>query len=67
VVKGRRRTWAPGSASKTNQAGAYVKAAQGSDLGSLRPDPGGAGDRRQEQAGVAGGADRRQAWAAGPG
>ena len=60
AVKGRRRTWAPGSASKTSQAG--LKAAQGPHLGPPWSHSRGAGDRRQQQARVAGRADRCQAW-----
>jgi transposase len=60
VVKGRRRTWAPGWSSKTNQARA--KAAQRTHLGPPRPDAGGEGDRRTQQARVARRAHRRQAW-----
>lgn len=43
VVKGWRRTWAPGCASRTDQAG--LKAAQGPDRETARPGPGGDSDR----------------------
>ena len=44
VIKGRRRTWAPGSARKTSPAG--PEAAEGTHLGAPRPHAGGEGHRR---------------------
>ena len=64
LIKGRRRTWAPGSASKTSRPGR--KAAQGLHLGPARSHPGGEGDRRPEHAHLGGRADRRQTRAAPP-
>ena len=64
VTKGRRRTWVPGCASRMSSARG-PEAAEGPHLGPPGPHPGGAGDRRQQQARVAGRADRRQARLAG--
>jgi transposase len=46
VVKGQRRAWAPGSASRTIRPG--LKAAEGPHVGTARYHPGGDGDRRQQ-------------------
>ncbi len=51
-VKGRRRTWAPGESSRTSPA-TGLQAAEGTELGSPRAHPGGAGDRGQQPAAVA--------------
>src|SRR4051794_9279884 len=61
-IKGRRRTWVPGESSRTSPA-TGLEAAEGTDLGSARPDPGGAGDRGQRSAAVAGRAAGHQARA----
>src|SRR3982751_1336674 len=52
-IKGRRRTWAPGWSSKTSPA-TGLQAAQGPHLGSARVHSGGARDRGQQPAAVAG-------------
>src|SRR3954465_9219953 len=62
-IKGRRRTWAPGESSKTNPA-TGLQAAEGPHLGPPRSDPGGAGDRGAQSAGVGGRTGRGQARAA---
>ena len=49
-----------------DESGQGLRPPEGPHLGTARPDPGGDGDRRQQQAGVAGRADRRQARAAAP-
>jgi transposase len=53
AIKRPRRTWAPGESSKTSPA-TGLQAAQGPHLGPTGPHPGGAGDRRQQPAAVAG-------------
>src|SRR3954453_11098408 len=53
AIKGPRRTWAPGESSKTSPA-TGLQAAEGPHLGPTGPHPGGAGDRRQQPAAVAG-------------
>src|SRR5438270_7217194 len=53
-IKRPRRTWEPGWSSKTNPA-TGLQAAEGTHLGSPRPDPGGARDRPERPAAVGGG------------
>jgi hypothetical protein len=49
-----------------DESGQGFKAPEGPDLGAARPDPGGDGDRRQQQESVAGRADRGEGRAAAP-
>src|SRR4051812_26634126 len=59
-IKRPRRTWAPGWSSKTSPA-TGLQAAEGTHLGPARPHAGGAGDRGQQPAPVAGRAAGHQA------
>src|SRR3954453_13461539 len=59
AIKRGRRTWAPGESSKTSPV-TGLQAAEGTYLGSSRPDPGGAGDRGDKPGGVGGGTGRGQ-------
>src|SRR3954471_18407060 len=61
-IKGPRRTWAPGESSKTSPA-TGLRAAEGTDLGPAGLHAGGAGDRGQQPAAVAGRAGGHQAGA----
>src|SRR4051794_30494894 len=60
AIKGPRRTWAPGWSSKTSPA-TGLQAAEGADLGPPRAHAGGAGDRPEQPAAVAGRAAGHQA------
>src|SRR3954463_11842159 len=65
AIKRPRRTWAPGESSKTNPA-TGLQAAEGTHLGSPRPDPGGARHRLERPAAVGGGTGFHQARAPAP-
>src|SRR5947199_7955806 len=62
-IKRPRRTWAPGWSSKTSPA-TGLQAAEGTYLGSPRPDPGGARDRPERPTVVGGGTGCHQTRAA---
>src|SRR4051795_6416340 len=64
-IKGVRRTGAPGESSKTSPA-TGLQAAEGTELGPPRADPGGAGDRGDQSAAVGGRAAGGPARAAAP-